>query len=988
MLNKLLIIVIIGLGNITAQTFSHQLSNGKFNSENANIDQSEVNILAVMVEFQPDEFDLTKGDGTFGSIYSEDYGNSIIDPLPHDIFYFQDHLEFAKNYYSKVSNGNVKINYTILPNIISVSKVMRDYSPASNETFKVLADFSQEVWALADDQNPNINFSQYNLFVIFHAGVGKDISTSELLGEARDLPSIYLSLNSLKDFYGDTFTGFPTHDGFITNTIILPETESREENGIGGTVLLQLSINGLIVSNIASFFGLPDLFDSETGKSAIGRFGLMDGQSLFAFAGLFPPEPSAWEKIFLGWEEPTLVNSSQSNIEVTAKMIASYSDYKIIKLPINSTEYYLIENRQRDANNDGITVTYKIGGQVRTTTFNEDLDNFNNAIVDTINGVVLDIDEFDWATPGSGILIWHIDEKIINDGLITNRVNVGKNKGVDLEEADGIQDIGEEFQTIFGDVIIAEGDEFDYWYSSNTSKLYENIFGLDTKPNTNSNSGANSLITFSNFSDKSNRMSFDVSFGTDVAELLHTYELSFYHQSVNDYKFLESDSLLIGLVVDSTNLVIPNVESNNLNTTVNFSNNAISILKVNEQNFFIGTLGNQINVGFFENQEFVTRTADLFSTSSYSLISGMSSNSLKVLVGFNDGKVQSYSFNTTNREFEEPGEPLEFFTTPVTQVASFDDMICAISKNKYNDLSNNLLSFQSDIIKSVLTKNREGNLISILLTDDNTFHIINNGIVAGEFSFSSASKIEDFSLGDVKNDGENYIVFNLGNEVHAVNIVGSSADKFPYNNSSELISTPLIADVNSDGMSDIISTSENGNIIAISGNDGKVINGFPISTGGTFSGIQVIIKRENDLLLSSATNEKEFYFWSINSTGRVDWGSKFGNNLNSSSLGAALNNKYISNLFPKNRTYNWPNPVYGNETLIRTYVAEDSEVKVTIFDLAGDLVEELEFRATGGFDNEITWDVSNIQSGAYLAHVEVTSSNNTDSKIIKIAVIK
>ncbi len=55
---------------------------------------------------------------------------------------------------------------------------------------------------------------------------------------------------------------------------------------------------------------MPDLFDAETGKSAIGRFGLMDGQSLFAFGGLFPPEPSAWEKVFLGWENPQLVNTN------------------------------------------------------------------------------------------------------------------------------------------------------------------------------------------------------------------------------------------------------------------------------------------------------------------------------------------------------------------------------------------------------------------------------------------------------------------------------------------------------------------------------------------------------------------------------------------------------------------------------------------------------------------------------------------------------
>ena len=78
-----------------------------------------------------------------------------------------------------------------------------------------------------------------------------------------------------------------------------------------------------------------------------------------------------------------------------------------------------------------------------------------------------------------------------------------------------------------------------------------------------------------------------------------------------------------------------------------------------------------------------------------------------------------------------------------------------------------------------------------------------------------------------------------------------------------------------------------------------------------------------------------------------------------------------------------------DETYIRTYVAEDSRVKVKVFDLAGDLVDEFEFSATGGLDAEYAWNVSNIQSGAYFAHLEVKSnSGKTESKIIKIAVIK
>ncbi|MCK7524867.1 MAG: hypothetical protein MZV64_48305 [Ignavibacteriales bacterium] len=40
-----------------------------------------VKILAVMVNFQEDRDGATFGNGKFGSIYSQNYGNDILDPL-------------------------------------------------------------------------------------------------------------------------------------------------------------------------------------------------------------------------------------------------------------------------------------------------------------------------------------------------------------------------------------------------------------------------------------------------------------------------------------------------------------------------------------------------------------------------------------------------------------------------------------------------------------------------------------------------------------------------------------------------------------------------------------------------------------------------------------------------------------------------------------------------------------------------------------------
>ena len=263
-----------------------------------------------MVNFQEDKDAATFGNGRFGTIYSQDYGTEILDPLPHDKQYFESHLLFVKNYFNKVSKGKLVINYTVLPDTFSVSKTMRNYSPPSNSTdFTPIADFTSEVWTKADQLYPGFNFSDYNLFAIFHAGVGRDISLPGSLGNERDIPSLYLGPKAFQNIYGSSFEGFPVSGGNfkISNSMILPETESRELSSLGNTFLFEITINGLIAASVASHLGLPDLFDTKTGLSAIGRFGLMDGQSIFAYNGIFPPEPSAWEKIYLGWQQPVVV---------------------------------------------------------------------------------------------------------------------------------------------------------------------------------------------------------------------------------------------------------------------------------------------------------------------------------------------------------------------------------------------------------------------------------------------------------------------------------------------------------------------------------------------------------------------------------------------------------------------------------------------------------------------------------------------------------
>ncbi|MGQ9644242.1 MAG: T9SS-dependent M6-like inactivated metalloprotease, partial [Ignavibacterium sp.] len=491
----ILLLLFITLGSLSAQSFNNTLNVAPLSSPRI-LDSDTLKIIGIMVNFQEDKDAATFGNGKFGSIYSQNYGNNILDPLPHDRTYFESHLEFVKNYFRKVSDNKLNVEYFVLPDTFSVSQTMRNYSPTpKSNDFQPLANFAQEVWSIANQLYPTFDFSEYDLFIIFHAGVGRDITLPGSLGNERDLPSVYLSENALKEIFGNNFDGFPVNNGNfkVTNTAIIPETESRELSTLSGNILFEITINGLLCATVGSHLGLPDLFDTETGLSAIGRFGLMDGQSIFAYNGCFPPELSAWEKIYLGWANPVELSPNNYDINLTTKFASTFSDTVILKVPINSTEYYLIENKQRDASADGSTIKYKIGDNTLVKTFLKDTTGFRSYDTDSLSGVVIDVDEFDWALPGSGILIWHIDENIISQKIASNKINADKNlRGVDVVEADGVQDIGEKFFTIFGDEIIGEGTELDLWYRGNPSKLYKNRFDKNSRPSTITNSGANS----------------------------------------------------------------------------------------------------------------------------------------------------------------------------------------------------------------------------------------------------------------------------------------------------------------------------------------------------------------------------------------------------------------------------------------------------------------------------------------------------------------
>ncbi|MCK4443537.1 MAG: M6 family metalloprotease domain-containing protein, partial [Thermoplasmata archaeon] len=152
----------------------------------------------------------------------------------------------------------------------------------------------------------------------------------------------------------------------------------------GYTMLAEDSPMGVFAHEFGHDLGLPDLYDTDGSSDGVGDWDVMGGGSWLGWPqGSQPSLPGAFSKVKLGWVDPIIVE-----VPMIDQSIPSVWDNPIIyKLPIGDSdgEYFLVENRQQ------------LG--------------------------------YDSLVPGSGLLIWHVDENVPDNSNDYHRM-------VDIEEAD------------------------------------------------------------------------------------------------------------------------------------------------------------------------------------------------------------------------------------------------------------------------------------------------------------------------------------------------------------------------------------------------------------------------------------------------------------------------------------------------------------------------------------------------------------------------
>lgn len=245
---------------------------------------------------------------------------------------------------------------------------------------------------------------------------------------------------------------------------------------------------------------------------------------------------------------------------------------------------------------------------------------------------------------------------------------------------------------------------------------------------------------------------------------------------------------------------------------------------------------------------------------------------------------------------------------------------------------------------------------------------------------------------DINQDGRQEIIFTADDKVFAVNQYGVVIDNFPFKVSgvSSITSGCSVADLNSDGIYEIIFGTGDGRVYAYSVN-GSVLDGFPLLTGSKIGSTPAIINTASNFGIVVYSTDGYLYGWKTPwtyDTSRVIWKNYLKDsrhsNSNTGKSALTINNPCL----PKDKVYNWPNPAYGSTTNIRYYLGSQvNSVKIKIMDLSGELVTTLNGTVNAGFDNEVVWDISNVQSGIYIAVLEL-QGGCSETASVKIAVVK
>ena len=934
--------------------------------------QTTVNIAVIRVDFQKDSNALTTGDGRFmiDSVTATPYA---IDPTPHNRTYFNDQLIAASNYFKSVSGGKVQLKASVFPHSLNgsyhLNHPMAFYNP--NTSQDAIDDGVARLFAdavLTADSGNEIDFSQFDLVLVFHAGVGRDINLG-IDETPQDIPSLYLNRDFIGRHLPDFAAGIPVNQDrvLIHQGIVLPETENQAG--------FSLALTGFITSNIGSYLGLYDLFSATEQTSGIGRFGLMDVGLLNA-SGLIPSPPSAFSRRQMGWADMQRVTGDET-VSIRRRS-ASGQMPDLVEIPVSDDESYLLEYRGDPTQNlDSLQFVLSDGreelaGHMETlqTYFADQIE------ISDSSGVLLKVANYDLGLPGAGILLWHVDYSVIRNAEKGSINNNPTHRAVDLEEADGSQDIGQQYTLLDAGFQSELGTPLDFWYKDNPAPLYKNEFSASTIPAAVSYAGrADFGLTLKNFSSNHDAvMQFDVQRSGVVAGYPYFLQRK------------QPRAFIVGKPGTASRSLLYYVDS--LGT--------LSMSVLPDPN--IGGPATELTVGHVAPASHISMAfGDALDNGTLNTLWVVAGDSLYAFdpLHFTDGKMDTLF------------TPIRLQHPAVSAMAVYNGQgyvsdgsaIYRIEKNGSLQIIpteafvGNLVPGLTDLnlpVTPVTFSAAADNLEVRYDGGNNLFTILKDGQVFQAFNPADAP-VGPVALAGLGGNGNVDILFNGKNKIWAYHINGALVTGFPYDpvlgKDDSLMATPTIIQAGKDFQ--IFSASSHGRLIGVDGN-GHALDGFPRVSGGSVIGGPRFFPDQSAVGL--LTENAQLYLWSLNvpagTTIQELWNGPFGDPSNTArQIQIADLPVTATELVPQKTFYNYPNPNTGGTTTIRYYLSADADVRLRIFDPTGHKVREFDGPGNGRLDNEQVLDVSGLASGVYVCQIEAKNAQKTERKTIKIMVV-
>jgi M6 family metalloprotease-like protein len=1007
-------------------------------------------------------------------------------PIDSSSAYYNRLLFFLNQYWNQASDGQVTLSTTLADSVFTLPQPMAYYGDDDHFQER-LVHMVRDMVALADS---TVDFRPYQAILIFHAGAGQE---ADVFDDSRQqVWSAFVTQDDFKTVLPDT-TG-AGHVGIATNDLIapgvpyrvdeaveVPELESQD-GYIFGPMGVLFHEFGHQMGTLRGQVAMPDLYDTtpdEGGYSqGIGAWDLMGG-GVWNANGFVPAGLSAWTRAWMGFIQPTrvTVDGPQSLVALETPGASP----RALQIPITQSEYFLIENRRHDLDGNG-TFTFDDVNQDGCFDFYEDsfagaeFDFFLPANLAPPSGVGCDAGTY---LSGDGVIIYHVDDAKIAAGLADNTVEGDtQRKGIDVEEADGIQDL-DDIPSSFN-----AGSPDDVFRAG-----WRDQFTPTTNPSTSAYPSVRTGISVTSISAPDSVMTMSVSFSRDRAGWPKTLggrirslatvaadldgddslELVVPIQRLNNTgaiyvfradggNYLDGDQNPTPFAVttaaptsspcvgDIDGVPGPEIVFQTLDSKIYaFHANGTEVMDGDANPSTVGVL-------YAPAGNLTTRAqpilADLDGDGILEIITGSSPTNLGgstlrvVSLGGGVRKVYSIPMGGSTEgapvaaDLNHDGYPEVLITN--TPAAGDEFSASGLSLVNWPILTDNFLLTSPDQYANfqILTSaplsapvladiDRDGTLDAMVADSQGLIHAYRVEVSDHELGIppsdevavseltgwpakvSAVGRTSEVSLGDLEKDGYPE-TFHTGDrvEVTALHYNAAQRSGFPLHPAAPFADAdtagfwpPLVADVDGDGVGDLVLVLPDGRRPAYR-SDGVPISNF-VELGSTGQGSPPILL---DLDKNGSAEWVESYDapptqtmitvrdpWLPVASSAVTWGQYRLNATRNAVLptgtaSAPTGTQALS------AVYGYPNPSRNGTTTIHYRLAEAAtSVSIRILDPTGALVADLPTRTgdlAGAAEHGVSWDNRSVASGVYVCRIEVHSSGGTEVKFANLAVIR